>query len=95
VLLVHLLIGALATAALLGLFDLARRRHMTVPIWAWVLTVLGLLFGVFVIEVIATLLAEGAPQAALVSGILLGLIAVIWGVLLGRYVFAKPVTAAA
>jgi len=34
-------------------------------------------------------LGEGAPQAALVMGLVTGIFAVIWAVLLGRFVFKK------
>lgn len=36
---------------------------------------------------IAGFLAEGVPQAALVMGVILGLVAVTWAILLGRFVF--------
>lgn len=92
--LVHLAIGTLAAAVLLGLIELARRQRLTVPIWGWILTALGLAYLVFTLEVLVSLLAEGAPQAALVSGLVLGLIAAIWAVLLGRYVFSHRLVAA-
>lgn len=91
---VHVIVGATLAAAALILWDLARQKKLQAPAWGWVLTGIGLLYAAFVIEVIASFiiegnayLATGAYQAALVSGIILGLIAVIWGVLLGRFVF--------
>lgn len=47
------------------------------------------LYAIFVLEVIVTFLSEGALQATLVMGIITGIIAVIWGVLLRRFVFVK------
>jgi hypothetical protein len=49
----------------------------------------GILYAVFVVEIIVGYLEEGAPQAALVMGLATGLFAVVWGVLLGRFVFLK------
>jgi hypothetical protein len=87
---VHLLIGVAAATTILVLFELSRERQWTVAVWGWALAVLGVIYTAFTLEVIATLLDEGAPQAALVSGILLGLIAVIGWVLMGRFVFVSP-----
>jgi hypothetical protein len=86
---IHLIIGALAMAAMLLLVDVARRRRMAVRWWQWALTALGILYGVFVIELVAGFLAEGAGRAALVMGLITGIVAVIWGVLLRRFVFAS------
>lgn len=88
--LVHIVIGALAMAALLLLVDYARKSHLKVKWWHWVLTALCMLYTVFVLELVAGFLSEGAPQAALVMGLITGIFAVIWAVLLGRFVFTKP-----
>lgn len=86
---IHLFIGALAMAGMLFLFDYTRKKDLHVKWWQWLLTVLGMIYAVFVLELIAGFLGEGAPQAALVMGLITGIIAIIWGVLLGRFVFAR------
>ena len=86
---VHFLVGVCATAALWLLTIFVRRNELNVNWWQWVLTVLELAYAVFVVEVIVGFLGEGEPRAALVMGILLGLFAVIWAVLLGRFVFNR------
>lgn len=88
---IHLIIGALAMAAMLLLVDVTRRRHMTVSWWQWAQTALGILYGVFVIELVTGFLAEGAGRAALVLGLITGIVAVIWGILLKRFVFTVSV----
>lgn len=90
--LIHLFIGALAMAALFLLLDYARKNEITLKWWHWLLTVFGVLYAVFVLELIVGFLAEGAPQAALVMGLITGILAVIWGVLLKRFVFVKNFT---
>ena len=85
----HLLIGAVAMLGFLGVANFVRVRKLTVVWWKWVLTVLGFLYAVFVLEMIVSFLQEGAPRAALVLGFILGFIAVVWGVLLARFVFAR------
>jgi hypothetical protein len=86
---VHLIIGAVAAAALFVLVQFVQKRDLVISWWQWILTVLGLLYAVFVLEVIAGFLGEGVPQAALVMGLMTGMVAVIWGVLLGRFVYSK------
>ena len=86
---VHLLIGGLAMATLLLLVDYARKNELTLKWWHWLLTGLGILYAIFVLELIISFFGEGAPQAALVMGGMTGIGAVIWGVLLRRFVFAK------
>ena len=86
---IHLLIGAVSTLGFLAVANFVRVRKLSVVWWKWVLTVLGFLYTVFVLEMITSFLQEGAPRAALVMGIILGFIAVVWGVLLARFAFAR------
>ena len=85
----NLMIGAIAAAGFILLMNYARRRELKLSLWGWLVTVLGFVYGVFVLEVIASFLAEGSPRAAVVMGSLLGFVAVVWGVLLGRFVFTR------
>ena len=86
---VHILIGAGAMLGFLAVVNYARIRKLSAGWGEWLLTVLGFLYAVFVLEMITSFLQEGAPRAALVMGIILGFIAVVWGVLLARFVFAR------
>jgi uncharacterized membrane protein len=86
---VHFFVGVCAASVLWLLATSVRRTGLRVNWWQWTLTVLGLTYAVFVIEVIVGFLAEGEPRAALVMGILMGIFAVIWAVLLGRFVFTR------
>jgi len=88
---VHFIVGVAATAVLWLLATYARRNELHLNWWRWALTMMGLAYAVFVIEVIVGFLAEGEPRAALVMGILTGIFAVIWAVLLGRFVFHRTV----
>ncbi len=85
----HLLIGAVIAAGFSFLLNLIRKHNLQLSIWQWILTILGFLYATFVFELINGFLSEGAPRAALVMGIITGFIAVIWGVLLARFVFLK------
>ena len=83
----ELMIGGIAAAGFILLVQSARARALTVTWWQWGLTVLGFLYGVFVVEVVVSFLEEGTPKGAVVMGTILGFIAIVWGVLLGRFVF--------
>lgn len=86
---IHLLIGAIAMLGFLAVVNYVRRRRLPVAWWKWLVTVLGFFYAVFVLEMIVSFIQEDAPRAALVMGIVLGFIAVVWGVLLARFVFSK------
>ena len=85
---VHLLIGAAAMAVVLFLLDLLRKHEQSLTWWEWLITIAGVLYSVFVLETIVSFLGEGAVQGALVMGLILGIVAVVWGVLVSRYLIA-------
>ena len=85
----NIFIGVAAMAGLLFVVDYTRKRELHVVWWQWVLTILGFVYAIFVLEVIVSFLAEGTVKGAVVMGVILGFIAVVWGVLLGRFVFAR------
>lgn len=85
----HLLIGAILVTGFFLLLNKIKKHNIQLTWWNWILTILGFLYATFVLELINSFLSEGAPRAALVMGIITGFIAVVWGVLLGRFVFFK------
>jgi hypothetical protein len=85
----HMIIGALLTATFIFLILHARKKRLHITWWQWILTILGLVYAGFVLEAIVSFLDEGATRAALVMGLILGFIAIIWAVLLGRFVFTR------
>jgi phosphate/sulfate permease len=87
----HLLIGAIIAAGFFLLLNKIQKHDMRLTWWQWILTILGFFYATFVFELINSFLYEGAPRAALVMGIITGFIAVVWGVLLGRFFFFKKI----
>jgi lipopolysaccharide export LptBFGC system permease protein LptF len=83
----ELLVGAVAATGLLTLIQYARAKGIPVGWWGWTLTALAFLYAVFVLEVIVSFLREGSAKGAIVMGTILGFIAVVWAVLLARFVF--------
>lgn len=86
----ELLVGAIVAVGLYAVVHYAGRKGLVILWWQWLLTVLGFLYLVFVLEVIVSFLREGSPKAAMVNGAILGFVAVVWAVLLGRFVFVRP-----
>jgi ABC-type uncharacterized transport system permease subunit len=85
----HLIIGSILTALFIFLILHAQKKQFRVSWWQWLLTIPGLLYAGFVLEVIVSFLEEGAKRGALVMGIILSFIAIVWAVLLGRFVFFR------
>ena len=88
---INILIGAIVMAGFLQVIHYSQKRKLKIKWWQWLLTVTGFLYAVFVLEVIVAFIGEGTPKGALVMGLILGLIAVIWGTLLARFVFKQAV----
>lgn len=85
----ELFVGAGVAVGLYTLIQFAVSRRLQLRWWHWSLTVLGFFYLVFVLEVIVSFLREGSLKAAMVNGAILGFVAVVWAVLLGRFVFVK------
>lgn len=84
----ELVVGASAAAAFVLLVHLARSRGIPVSFWQWALSVLAILYWVFVLETVISFLREGTPKGAVVMGTILGFVGVVWAALLGRLVFS-------
>jgi len=87
----EIFIGAGAAAGFLLLLRFAESRKLNISKWQWGLAALGILYSVFVLLVVVAFLREGTPKGAVVLGTILGFVAVVWAVLLGRFVFRIPV----
>ena len=72
---------------LAGLFH---KKNLNIKWWGWLLAILCIMYWIFVLEAIVSFLYEDAPKAALVMGLIAGFPALVWSVLLGRFVFRKP-----
>lgn len=86
---VHIVIGALMMLGFTLLVNSVRRRELSISCWRWGLTILAFMYVVFVCEMVISFLQEGAGRAALVMGVILGFVAVVWAVLLARFVFRR------
>ena len=85
----HLIVGAVAMLCFLLLVNYTQKAELKIQWWQWILTVLVFLYSIFVLEVIYGFLVEGVGRAALMMGLMLGMVSVISGVLMGRFVFKK------
>ena len=85
----NFVLGVLATIGLVMLIQYAGKNKLELNWWQWLLAGLGVLLAAFTVSSIATLFAENEPRAAQFIALVFGLLTVIWGVLLGRFVFKK------
>jgi hypothetical protein len=85
----NLFIGALVIGLVWFLVYYVTKKNIKIAWWQWLLTALGLIYLGFLVSSVGILLGEGTPKAALVIGGIFGLVAVIWGVLMGRFVFLR------
>lgn len=84
---VELLVGVIATGFFWIVVQWTRTRGLRIAWWQWSLTVSALLYAVLVAEIVIEFLREGTPKGALVVGTIMGFVAVVWAVLLKRFVF--------
>lgn len=81
-----MVIGIILGAGFMWLVNFTQKNNLVLIWWQWLVTVLGFAYAAFVLETIQAFLNEGAGQGAFVIGLILGVVAIIWGVLLARYV---------
>ena len=86
---IGVIIGALMMGGFLWIVYHTRNKKMGITWWQWIVTILGFFYTTFVLMMIKSFLDEGSPRAALVTGVIFGFIAVVWGVLLARFVFSR------
>lgn len=85
----NMIIGAVVIGVFWFVVNYVRGKNLQLTWWQWLLTILGLAFAGFTLATVTTLAGEYSPKAALVLGGMLGLITVIWGVLMARFVFLR------
>ena len=76
-------------AAIGLIINFNQKKAWNLKWWEWFLLTGGVIYSVFVLEVIVGFLGEEALQAALVNGGITGIIAIIFWVLMARFVL-KP-----
>jgi ABC-type multidrug transport system permease subunit len=85
----NLFLGAITVVAFVLLFNYLQKNGIVLKWWGWLLTILGLLFALLTVATILGFIGEGFPMAALVIGGMLTVAAVIWGVVMARFVYKK------
>ena len=84
--------GVLAVLVVIGLKTWAEDKGVPMSYWKWILFVVWVLFFGFTLAFIGTSLGEGEPHAAVIGGIVFGLISIISGVGLWRLVLTGKKT---
>jgi hypothetical protein len=85
----YLLIGIVITAALFITYNYIRKNGINITWWQWGITLLGFGYATLVLAVIVEFLYEGSIKGAVVMGSIMGFFALVWGVLLKRFVIVR------
>lgn len=85
----NFLLGLITMLGLVLLLRYVGEKKLEINWWQWLLTGLGFLLAVITISSIYTLFVENEAGAAQFVALVFGLLTVVWGVLLGRFVFNK------
>ena len=83
---IHIMIGILIATGFWLVYINAQKNELRFSWWQWALTIIGLVYAAFVLEVIAGFLSEGVPRGALVNGMLTGIPGLIYITLVYRFV---------
>ena len=84
-----ILIGIFIAIGFISFFNLLKTKKITLKWWQWIITVLWFLYTAFVLKMIESFVQEGALKAALVMGLIFGFIAIVWAILIFRFIL-KP-----
>jgi len=87
--LAYFLVGVIITATLFLTLNYVHKNSINVSWWQWCITLLGFAYATLVIAIIIEFIAEGSIKGAVVMGNIMGLIAIVWAVLLKRFVFVR------
>jgi hypothetical protein len=87
---IDLIIGAIAVGILWLLANRCRKEGRKLSVAQWTITIVEVIYIVFVIELVIGFLSENSPRGALVMGLITGTLAVIGAVLIARFIFLKP-----
>jgi len=82
--------GIIFCVVLIGFKAWMKDRGVSMNLWKWVALVFWLVLFGLTLAFVGTSLGENEPAAALRGGILFGLVTVLAGVILARFVFSKP-----
>ena len=83
--------GILLVVVILSLKSWMTDKNIKLNIWNWITIILWILFLEFTIAFVTTSLGEGESTAATLGGVLFGLLSIISGVALFRFIFSKKV----
>lgn len=84
---IHIVVGIVIAVLYFVVMRRAATKGQTIKWWGKLLTAAWALYVGFVLEVIIGFVGEGSLQGALVMGMITAVPAIIWAVLLGRFVF--------
>ena len=85
----EILIGVVIMACLWGIGSVTRKKQLRVPIWGWLLTLIGFGYVAFVAMTLLAFYREGQYQAILPMGGLMVFPGLVLAVFLYRFAFMR------
>ncbi len=82
-----IIIGIVLSLGFIKLVDLLKSKNIKLIWWQWIIVVFWFLYCAFLIMMIESFINESALKAALIMGLIFGFIAVVWAVLVVRFIF--------
>ncbi len=84
-----IIIGIVIAIGFIFYINHLKTKNNILKWWHWIVIILWFFYSAFVIKMIESFIAEGAPKAALIMGLIFGFISILWAVLFNRIVIPK------
>ncbi len=84
-----ILIGILVSIGFVIFLNFKKSENISLKWWNWIIVIAWFLYDVFLLKMIESFILENALKAALVMGLFFGFIALIWAILVFRFML-KP-----
>ena len=82
-----IIIGIVLSFGFIKLVDFLKSKNIKLTWWHWIIVVFWFLYCAFLFMMIESFMDENALKAALIMGLIFGFIAIIWAVLVVRFIF--------
>ncbi len=86
---INLIMGILLASGFMYLMSLKNKRGINLSFVNWMSIIFAFGYAIFVFELVLAFVEEGTFKGAAVMGAVFGFIAVVWAVLIYRFIFVK------
>ncbi len=86
---VEFFLGGLITSGFILFYSHTRKNGMKISIFQWMIIIAAFVYLSFVSATVVEFVEEGTFKGAAVIGCIMGFAAVIWGILINRFILTK------